>query len=107
MYNQNHKTMNIFDEINQEAEKQEKEVVTELPNELPEAIQILTTTKIHGLNGGNGGVHEQIVDTFMVDKINGIIPIGKAKTKAKKLKEIFPDKTYYVVGIYKRIEATY
>ena len=98
---------NIFEEINQKAEIQEKEVSSEVPTDLIEAIQILTCTTIQGLNGGRGGIHEQIVDTFMVDKVNGIIPIEKAKNKAKRLKTIFPDKTYYVVTIYKHIEATY
>ncbi|MDP2692753.1 MAG: hypothetical protein Q8O88_03900 [bacterium] len=99
--------MNIFDEINLEAEKQENEVVIDLPTDIAEAVQVLTCTTIQGLNGGRGGIHETIVDTFMVDKVNGIIPIEKAKNKAKKLKAIFPDKTYYVVTIYKHIEATY
>jgi len=99
--------MSIFDEINKEAEKQEKETANEVPTDLPEAVQVLTSSQIQGLNNGKGGVHETIVDTFMVDKVNGIIPIEKAKTKAKRLKAIFPDKTYYVVTIYKRIEATY
>ena len=94
--------MGIFDEINNEAEAQEQIQVKEMPSELPEAFQVMTTTQIQGR-----GVVEEIVDTFLVDRKNGIVPIEKAKKKAKKLKEIFTDKTYYVVGIYKRIEATY
>jgi len=102
MYNQlKQKTMGMFDFVNEEVEKQEQAKVTEVTNELPEAFQVLTTEKV-----GNG-VHERIVDTFMVDRAKGIIPDEKAKKKAQAMKRVFPDKTYYVVGIYKRIEATY
>jgi hypothetical protein len=91
----------IFAEINKEEAEKEKQL-QDVPTELPEAFQVLTTNKLH-----NGSIHEEIVDTFMVDKVKGIIPIEKAKSKAKKMKQVFPDKTYFVVGIYKRIEATY
>lgn len=97
----------LFNEINNEAEKKAQSQTAELPNELPEAFQVLTTEKLAGMNGGRGGVHEVIVDTFMVDRAKGIIPDEKAKNKARKMKEVFPDKTYYVVGIYKRVIAEY
>jgi len=92
--------MGMFDFINEEAEKKEIETA-EVPTELPDAFQVMTTEKV-----GNS-VHERIVDTFMVDRAKGIIPDEKAKNKAKAMKRVFPDNTYYVVGIYKRIIATY
>lgn len=97
----------MFEDINREEEAKQKNQIAELPTELPEAFQVMTTEKVAGMNGGRGGVHEVIVDTFMVDRAKGIIPDEKAKNKARKMKEVFPDKTYYVVGIYKRIIATY
>ena len=98
--------MSVFEEINNEAEQKEQSQVAEIPNELPEAFQVLHAVKTAGLNG-KGAIREEIVDTFMVDRATGIIPIEKAKNKAKAMKRVFPDKTFYVVGIYKRIEATY
>lgn len=97
----------MFDFVNEEEAKKEQAQLKEVPTELPEAFQVLTTEKVAGMNGGRGGIHEAIVDTFLVDRANGIIPIEKAKAKAKAMKRVFPDKTYFVVGIYKRIEATY
>ena len=94
--------MSVFDEINEEQSKKEQSQTAEAIMEIPEAMQVLTSNKLY-----NGSIHEEIIDTFVVDKKNGIIPIEKAKNKAKAMKRVFPDKTYYVVGIYKRIEATY
>ena len=98
--------MSVFSEINEEQEKKEQEQGKDVPTELPEAFQVLHAVKTAGLNG-KGAIREEIVDTFMVDRATGVIPDEKAKNKAKAMKRVFPDKTFYVVGIYKRIIATY
>lgn len=96
--------MGLFDKINEEAEEKENEVQQNI-TELPEAYQVMTTEKSSSQNGTI--VREVIVDTFMVDKKNGIVPSGKAKLKAKKMKEAFPNKSFYVVEIVHRIIANY
>lgn len=96
--------MGLFDKINEEAEKKENEVQQNI-TEFPEAYQVMTTEKSTSQNGTI--VREVIVDTFVVDKKKGIVPVGKAKIKAQKMKEAFPDKSFYVVEIVHRIVANY
>lgn len=96
--------MSMFDQINEEAEKQET-AKQEAIAELPEAYQIMSTERSRNQNGVV--IKEVIMDTYLVDKKNGIIPVGKAKLKAKKLKEAYPDRSFYVVEIVHRIIATY
>jgi hypothetical protein len=96
--------MSLFNEINKEAE--EKELANQKAiTELPEAYQVMTTEV--GRNQNGTVLREVVVDTYAVDKVKGIVPKGKAMLKAKKMKEVYPDKTFYVVEIVNRIVATY
>jgi hypothetical protein len=97
--------MSIFEEINAEEEKKEVEKQDAIA-ELPEAYQVLTTEQTRGLNGKTQ-IREVIIDTFMVDKARGIVPSEKAKIKARKMKEVYPDKSFYVVEVVHRIIANY
>jgi hypothetical protein len=96
--------MGMFDDINKEAEKMQEEVIE--ITDLPEAYQVRTTEKSIGRDGKTE-VKEVIVDTFKVDKKNGIIPIDKARGKARLMKIANPTKTFYVVEILHRIVGTY
>ena len=105
--NQNQQPMTgLFAEINKEEEERQEEIAEETPTELPEAFQVCTSIKQVGASG-KPYITEEIITTYNVDRKNGIVPIEKAKAKARAMKNVFPDKTFYVVGIYKRIEATY
>jgi hypothetical protein len=53
----------------------------------------------------NGKQH--IVDTFYVDKVRGIMPIDKARKKAKLMKNVYPNKTYFVVEVLHRTTNVY
>lgn len=84
---------NIFDEINQNEENRVEEKI----ETLPQAYQVRT------VKGGR----EEIVDTFVVDKIRQIVPIDKAKAKARLMKKAFPNQTFFVVEINHTIVGTY
>lgn len=93
--------MNIFEEINtKQAEIDAKPKSAEGIVSIPQAYQIRKTIK------RNGSIYEEIVDTLMVDKVNGIAPIEKAKGRAKRMTEI-TQISHYVVEIVHNIIATY
>lgn len=92
----------LFETINKEEEEKQKLASQNAPIELPEAYQVLKAVKNHA-----GEIREEIVDTFIPDRAKGIDPIEKAKAKAKSMKRVFPNQTFYAVGIYKRIIGTY
>lgn len=85
----------VFDETDEKKEVLKKE---DAIAELPEAYQV---------RGTDSQGREEIIDTFKVDRVRGITPIGKAKLKAQAMKRVFPKKTFYVVEIVHRIINTY
>ena len=79
----------------------EIEVVAEVEKEecvlIPLSYHIFTTH-----NGELKGKKEPI-DTYKCDRVNGIIPIGKARIKADLMKKAFQNKTFFVAETSSKI----
>ena len=62
--------------------------------EIPEAYQVCKL---------DSDGKREIVDTYKVNRVLGIVPILKAKSKAETLKRIFPKNTFVVIEIIHKV----
>jgi hypothetical protein len=64
---------------------------------IPLDYQIFTT------NNGLATGKKEIIDTYKCDRVKGIVPIGKAITKAKLMKQAFKNKEFFVTEASSKI----
>ena len=67
------------------------------------SIEIPVSFQVRKVSNGK----DELIETFMVDKVRGIIPIEKAKRKAQLMKSAFPKDSIYVVEVLHRVVKTF
>ena len=96
---------NLLDEIGDllTSETPKVEVEATIEKEVEEAVLIPLDYHIFTTNNGDVKGKREAIDTLVCDRVRGIVPIGKARTKADLMKKAFQNKTFFVAETSSKI----
>ncbi len=103
--NEENDLLNEMDELLSSDIAPETKEETKVEETEEEGIVIPLDYQVFTTNNGEVTGKRELIDTLMCDRKKGIVPIGKARMKADRLKEAFKNKVYFVVENSSKILA--
>jgi hypothetical protein len=98
----NNDLFDLFDAIETSSIEKESSPLLNIADDeicIPLHYQIFSTSN----NTSKG--HKEVVDTYACDRKKGIVPTMRAKGKADGMKQVYPNKVFFVMGYYEIIYA--